>query len=334
MGLWDKEKKSLEVVFFRERLNAEERLLVREKRNLGAVVGKKPDFKVSFEVVEGVTDFRRMNLRSFGVQFLRSEGNDGRGFAFPGDKDEIGLYEIVSSEPSASLEDVSGYLFEAESIKASLKGSQEKDIEGTKVVFDWDISLAAPVMDVLSEPVSSVVFDPDLAKINRAVPQESGGNIEAGKASAKIVDAMALFYPSEGNLVIGFYASKLSEKHKKLIIQNKGVWQRSRVPSPNLVITLELNKGETTFSRSSIDKLRFTFVRDRLGNFFFPGTHDRATLKKGIKDFSDANLPYLAGLAEDGGNIAMRINGSHVSQKSGLSFSWKLEVSETISAIE
>ena len=334
LGLWDKENKSLGVGFFRERLNAEERLLVRENRDLSAVAGKKPDFKVSFEVVDGVTDFRRTNLRSFGVHFMRSEGNDGRGFSFPGEKEEIGLYEIVSSEPSASLEDVSGYLFEAESVKATLKGSQEKEIEGSKVVFDWDVSLSSPVIDVLSEPVSSVVFDPDLAKINRAVPQETGGTIEAGKASAKIVDAMALFYPSEGNLVLGLYTSKLSDKHKKLIVRNKGVWQRSRVPSPNLVITLELKKGETTFSRSTINKLRFTFVRDRLGDFFFPGTYDRATIKKETKDFSDANLPYVAGLAENAGNIAMRINGSHVSQKSGLAFSWKLEVSEAIAVIE
>ena len=325
VAIWNKETRELEIGFFDEKLSADEREEVRKAKSLFAVEQKKPGARVSFEVNKKYNSFEKNALRSFGIHFYRSPLNDGVGPTFPGEKDITSFYFVVTTERTEQLARLVGHLYEGDVIQGSMRDEQTKQFDHGDVTFKWELVFAPHVIDVFAEAMASIE-EIASAPEDSEPPKGISATIEAGKAKLELVDAVALWYVDEFDLVVGFYPEKLTAAERAKVARNKSVWSAVNAKKPNFVMYFDLIHGKSDFSKANVSSFSMSFVRDKLGEFYFPGKLDRATIKRLHAEIKEGDLKYFSGSgSETTGTLSIRSKGDHASKKNGLYFTWAIE---------
>ena len=328
VAVWDHENGTVEIGYFTMPLAESDYLTIRRQRSLTALAENKPLVTVGFELNEGATAFTRENIRSYSVNFYR---NPAQQLVFPGEKDKLSFLYVRSSEESAVLERVAGQLQEGEQVHGQMKDSAPKKFDSLPYYFSWDMKFSPMLMDVHSEPVVTFAQEGALRSDEAVAPKRTGGEIQVGKARAELVDAVALFYPGENELAVAFYPEKLTPDEHAAVANQKTVWSAVNGKSPNLVVSFNLKPGSTALSKDNVLHYRLVFVREKLGQFYFQGPSDRATVKKLAEEVNPNEVPYLGGSVKTGKSIAFTLNGTYVAKSSGLAFSWKVDADTTVS---
>ena len=133
-----------------------------------------------------------------------------------------------------------------------------------------------------------------------------GGAIQLGSAQTKIIEAKALWYPEEGNLLIGFYNRELDSSDSEAIARYKTIWIPKRFTQPVFTLALDLKPGIDEFSLQYLRSATFTFVREKLGSFYFPGNRERRGVKLMTGQLSAENLILFDTKAKSGAGFALR----------------------------
>ncbi len=334
VAIWNKENRELQIGFFEDRVTGLEREAMRKAKSLLAVENKKPRMHVSFEVNEKYNSFEKNALRSYGVHFHRDAVNDGKGLTFPGDKDEASFYFVVTTKETEQLARLVGHLYEGDVIQGSMRDTQDKEFDEGTLTFSWELVFGAHVIDVFSEAMASIEELKNGTEEERSVPEGIQATIEAGKAKVKLNDAVALWYGDEYDLVIGFYQDQLSEAERARVIKNASVWNAVNTKKPNLVLIFDLSHGATELKKEHIVSFSISFVRDKLGEFFFPGSLNRATIKRLNAQIKAGDLSFLEGdLLGTDANIAIRSKGDHTSKKNKLYYTWDISAKVPVVAV-
>ena len=118
------------------------------------------------------------------------------------------------------------------------------------------------------------------------------------------------------------------------MIRNRSVWNAVNNKKPNLVLYFDLTHGKKELVKQNIASFSISFVRDKLGEFYFPGRLDRATVKRLNAEFKSGDLVFLSGSAAGAsGKIAIRSKGDHTSKKNGLYYTWDVNAEVPITAL-
>ena len=320
--VWDKKRAEVTVGYFKDSISEDEYLKIRDTKSLFSLKDKAPLVTVVFEMKPDASEFSLVFVKRYSVHFHR---NREKGLFFPGDKDKVSFYYSPSTEVTSQISGLTGALYEAEKASGSLKHSDTAQFSGLDYNFSWDLNFKGFVADLSSEPLVSIAFD--LNEPNKQPkPKETSGKISAGKSSTELLEALALYYPAENDVVVGFYAEPLSSADKKTIRANKSFWNYVNGKRPSLIVFIKLKPDARLIKPENVLNYRLVFLREQLGEFYFPGPRDKLSIKKDPKDFTAEQLRHLSGVTERGGAVALSLSGKHFSERLELNIDWDVEV--------
>ncbi len=321
VAIWNPDTRVIEVGFFAQEVAPEETLMIREAKALFALENKKPFAVITMDIAEGRSTFTRDSVTKYGITIYRYPDF---GIVFPGAKESVSFYYVPTELDDPRFQKVGGQISEQRVITASMANSAEKSFSNIPFTFTWDLTISDPLMNVFAEAGSGdqsgigVDFKPD----------EFYARIRVGDLNLDFKTAVALYYPEHGDLAIGFYAQEITEKDKKEILKNRFLWSYVNGKRPNFVLFLDMEPDFKNFTRDEVRTLTTTFLRDKVGEFYFPGVYERKRFERTMSELGPEELRAVSGDPRTGGPISLRMRGVRDSQKSSMRFAWAVNIPE------
>jgi hypothetical protein len=323
MFLWRPSSHELEVGYFLEKLVEEDYSKARSQKSLYSINGKSPQVSLIFAIDPVATTFDLKNLQSYKIVFNR---NDEVGPRFPGEKNKVVLAFEDPERTWTNLAQFSGELSEGSSLHFAMNNWVDHRIGDTNYLFKWFLNTTGKIIDVEADSKSSFAVE---GLTESLAPTKSQGQIAVGNAKAEFKSAVAQYFKSEGEVLVAFYQEELTVAERAEIKKRKSVWSQINEKLPNLVVFMKLKPGANEFLRENILNYRLVFVREKLGQFYFPGPSERLVVKQLGEELTATNSGYLAGKIQDGEKISFLLKGEQASQGK-LETTWDLQVLEDL----
>jgi uncharacterized RDD family membrane protein YckC len=321
VAVWNPDTRVIEVGFYAQAVAPEETLMIREKKSLFALERKKPFAIVSMDIAEGRTTFARESVSKYGITIYRYPDF---GIVFPGARDSVSFYYVPTEMDDPRFEKIGGQIGEQRVVTGSLANTAEKSFSNIPFSFTWDLSFNDPLLNVFADAGS--IAESGIGADFK--PDEFYARIRVGDLTHDLTTAVALYYPEQGDIAIGFYAQPITDEDKKVILKNRFLWAYVNGKRPNFVLFLDMEPDFTNFSREEVKILTSTFIRDKVGEFYFPGVYEQKKFERAVADLGPEELRALKGDPRAGGTISLRLRGVRDSQKSSMRFAWAVNIPE------
>lgn len=328
VAIWDKKSRRLEVGFFDGPVAFSEKQKMRKTKSL-SVLSKTPTVVLSMDLREENTKLQVSNLVNYGVRFYR---NAEAGNLFPGKKDYVGFFFVAGGDRTRQIHRLRGFLKENELIEGSLRYTMKKELQEVPFVISWDLDFDAAVIDVFSEAGADAESE-SLAEVSLMNRKGPYAQIRAGRSMMEAKTALALFYPSEGDIAVGLYGFELSEEEKEKVRRKRYLSAFVNNKRPNMVIFLNFERSAKTANQQSLLEYTIYFYRDKIGSFHFPGQYESRSFTRMKVEIKPDEIEKLKGDLRDGGVLELKMRGSHLSKRIGERFRWDLNISAPIMSV-
>jgi hypothetical protein len=330
LALWDSRTGKIEIGFFDEAPTVETLDIFKQRRTLFDIAKPAADAAptavarcgLSFELDGEPTTIAREGIKTLRILLPRTAGEP----LYSSSVEEFSL--LAANEQAENFTLKAGQLHPGGLIHLQLSDTRIRAFEGTQTSYSWKFDVSAPILAIYEDTVPLTELHRRLGKLSAELPplpkgQAPIGTISVGKASAVIVDAVALSFPEDERVTIGLYAERLSDEQRRRIIANRSVWNLDKEVMARAVVSLS-----TKSKLDSASRLEFTVVRDFLGTFYFDGLRDRLTFSFSDRQLYPSNLRFFhRGTASN--VLAMRVRDSQTSTEGQVLF-WDLHIEADI----
>lgn len=159
----------------------------------------------------------------------------------------------------------------------------------------------------------------------------AAGHAVAGKASAALQSALAVYTRSENKLEVGLFEAPISEELIDRVRTEKSLF--TALPArPELTVTFLFQPDSRACSTERLRNYTVTFYRG--GKLDFPGTAEMATFNWAMNDKTAANLGQFNCVLSDNNEILASLKEVGITNWDKTLFSWNLKIKARIIDVE
>jgi len=302
---------TVQIGFFEEELDDESKQLITDSKSFFVEGVQKPQAYASFDLAPDSEQFDLESIVKYGIVIFRDEA---QGIEFPGEEDSISIYEIPNEQNASFLTEISGDLNDLSEIYGTMSRKMKYFIGTTELELNWRIDLDSLLNDFTIEPEE------------KEEEQEQGDfcRITSDGVELKLDHPVALYYPSEKDIAIGFYFEPLEDSEKMKVRKNRLIWNYVNDKRPNFVVFLDFKRDSEELSIDNLISYSVFLLRDRHGRLYFPGSHDRIQFKRIDVEIEKGEIGKLIGVFQDGEKLWLRMKSKRTSKRTNLEYFWNL----------